>query len=273
MRQICHFRCQPNARGSDPFHAQIVSRACRHEIPRVQIGAGLRATIEPSRPAQQHCCPLAGSVLQGRLVCATPCSTLSACLFLALTRTGAGARMLPSRVSTIKGSVRRERFDEDFAFLPNNQACFSSNARHGGVVLRLRRPSANRTVPVRRCGTCREPESSADAFTGNRACPPRNNAGKTTAYFAHAAANGFARLQQRTAGRPFGDTETLIEHAQLAPCARMFFMGCMPLGKFFALQRTAGIKGQLPGNRRVQHMRRYGSGTGRTHVGSPYSAM
>ena len=170
-------------------------------------------------------------------------------------------------------------FDEDFAFLQNNQALLCIEAHvHGAVGIEVEQRAVGQPHSALFAGggtLVGEPVIERQiAFTGKQGqTHHRDNAGQTTPQFAYAAANAFARLQQRTAGRPFGDAETLIEHAQLAPGAGVFFMGRMPLDEFFALQRTAGIERQLPGYRRVQHMRRHRPGTGRTHVGSPYSAM
>ena len=172
-------------------------------------------------------------------------------------------------------------FDENFACLQHDQAaCFVEAHINGAVgvevysraVRQLQRalftgggalvgqPIVNRHVTL----------------TGKqRQAAHQHDTGQAPAQFAHALANAVARLQQRRPSRARGHTETLVEHAQLAPGASVFLIAGQPLVELFLFHRAAvaRVEGQLPGNRGIQHARRHRFGADRGHDGSPYSAM
>ncbi len=113
------------------------------------------------------------------------------------------------------------------------------------------------------------------AFPGKqRQGAEQHDAGDPATQLAYPPAQAFARLQQGVAGRAGGHAKALVEHAQLAPGAGVFFMGSVPLGKLFALHGTgAAIQRQLPGDGGIQHLGRHRLGTHGGHSGSPYRAM
>ncbi|MNQ97444.1 hypothetical protein D3C85_1130950 [compost metagenome] len=170
-------------------------------------------------------------------------------------------------------------FDKDFAFLKDDQALLLIETYvHGAVGIEVDHGAvgqAKGALFAGRGALVGQPIIDRQIpFAGEqRQADHRDDTGQPTTDFAHAPTNAFARLQQGGTGRAAGNAEALVEHAQLAPGAGVFFVGGVPLGERFALRRVAGVQGQLPGNRGVQYLRRHRFGTDRAHVGSPYSAM
>ena len=170
-------------------------------------------------------------------------------------------------------------FDEDFPVLKNHPALLLIKAHvHGTVGVEVDHCAVAQAQSALLAGggaLIGQPIVNRQiTLTGEqRQTNHRHDARHAAAQFAHTSANAFARLQQCGAGRAAGHAETLVEHAQLAPGAGVFFVGGVPFGELFALHRVAGIQRQLPGNRRVQHLRRHRFGTDRAHIGSPYSAI
>ncbi|MNG07427.1 hypothetical protein D3C84_907260 [compost metagenome] len=170
-------------------------------------------------------------------------------------------------------------FDEDFPFLQNDQPLLFIEANvHGAVGVEVDQRTVAQAQGALLAGggaLVGQPviDRQVTITDEQRQADHRNDARHAAAQFAHLPANAFARLQQCCAGRTAGGAETRIEQAQLAPGPGMFFVGGVPFGEFFAIDRVAGIQGQLPGDGGIQYWRRHRLGTDRAHTGSPYSAM